>query len=195
MDTFLNNIPWMAFNVFLACLGAIFGLTFLKIGNKFLKMAFFVLWLLFLPNTIYLLTDLQHLPGQTFSQVNFTGRFLVFLQYVTLFVFGVFTFVYGLFPIEKLFHLAGKKDHKLKLVLLVLLNFMIAFGVGMGRIERTHSWYVFTQPYRVVEDILSILTTSSSLVFIVLFGVLCNLLYFSFHKAVQKTLKIGSKRR
>jgi len=193
MATFFENFGWMGFNVILACLGMIFGLSFLKVRKGILKLVFLVLWILFLPNTIYLLTDLQHLPKQAFAQANLLARVLIFIQYVVLFVFGVFTFVYGLFPIEKLFHLAGKKEHKLKVVLLVLFNFAIAFGVGMGRIERTHSWYVFTQPSRVVDDIFSLLTTSSSLLFVILFGVLCNLFYFSFHKVVAHTLKSDSK--
>ena len=193
MGTFFENFGWMGFNVLLACLGVMFGLSFLKVRQKFFKLCLFTLWILFLPNTIYLLTDLQHLPKQVFEQSEILTRLMIFTQYIALFVFGVFTYVYGLYPIEKLFHLAGKKDHQLKVILLIVFNFAIAFGVGLGRIERTHSWYVFTQPLRVVDDVASLITNSNSLLFVVLFGLLANILYFSFRKVVDNTLKMRSR--
>lgn len=190
MPEILSNLQWMSFNILLACLGLIFGLLFLKQKKYLLKVILFVLWILFLPNTIYLLTDLQHLPRQVFEQSNFFYRLIIFFQYIVLFLFGIFTYIYGLSPIDKLFKLKNWHNHKLKFFLIGTFNFVIAFGVGMGRIERTHSWYIFTQPARVISDMYALLSSADSVIFVLIFGVICNLLFFAFHLTVKKTLKI-----
>lgn len=190
MSAFWHNLEWMPFNVLLACLGVVFGLFFLRSKNLPVRLITFLLWILFLPNTIYLLTDLQHLPKQAFAENNLIYRVLIFMQYITLFVFGVFTYIYGLYPIEKIFQLKKKQNHALKIFLLIVFNFAIALGVGLGRIERTHSWYLFTQPMRVLADVISLFSNMESMLFVLGFGLICNFFYFAFHKTVKNTIRV-----
>ena len=183
MEKFFDNFVWMIPNLALASLGFVFGLFYLNSKNIFLRTIFFVLWILFLPNTIYLLTDIQHYFVQL-TEVDLFGAFLLTVQYLVLMAFGVLTYFAGMMPMEKYF-----RRHKSKKnfdYMFVIFNFAIAFAVVLGKIERTHSWYVFTQPIRVLEDIVSVLTTPILLTLVILFGIFVNVIYFGFRRRFSK---------
>lgn len=86
-------------------------------------------------------------------------------------------------PIEKFFRRNRINNYWW---IFLIFNFAIAFAVVLGKIERTHSWYVFTQPVRVVSDVVSILTNYWLIGFVVSFGVFLNLIYFGFRKRFSK---------
>lgn len=183
MNDLIDNLDWMTLNVALAVLGLVFGLLFIYIKEKFLKWVFLVLWILFIPNTIYLITDIEYLPKQLVRQ-NFTFQFLLFLQYLSLVVIGIGTFIYGLSPFDKLFK--GKKNNELKAMIIFALNFLIAFAVVMGKFQRTHSWYVFTDPFRVYRDTLVTLNSTQLMIYVLLFGFLFNAIYFFLKRTVLR---------
>lgn len=182
MNIFFGNFEWMIPNMALAGLGFLFGLSYLNAKNFYLKVPLFILWFLFLPNTIYLVTDIEHYFPQI-KRLDISGGILITLQYLFLILFGVLSYFAGMIPIEKFFR--RKKINYYSWVFLTF-NFAIAFAVVLGKIERTHSWYVFTQPVRVAEDIISVLTTPSLLGFVVGFGIFLNLIYFAFRKKFSK---------
>lgn len=190
MDIVRENFWWMIPNLALASVGLFFALGCLYFKSRFIKIPLFILWFLFLPNTIYLITDFTHMFGQL-SEVGAIEGLVLFIQYSFLVVFGILSYFAGMAPMETFFNnfpkghswrwvLAGKKLKKdqFKLVF-ILLNFAIALAVVLGKIERTHSWYVFTQPARVVEDVISVLLTPWLLIFALSFGIFLNYIYFS----------------
>lgn len=180
MDIFVSNFWWMIPNVALASLGFVFALLYLKTKSGVLRIPLFILWFLFLPNTIYLLTDLEHLFAQL-PNVDLFGAVVLVIQYTILAALGILTYFAGMMPMEKFFKKSKMKSYG---GVFLIFNFAIAFAVVLGKIERTHSWYVFTQPLRVVEDITNILMTPVLLVSVILFGILFNLIYFTFRKRV-----------
>lgn len=182
METFLFNFEWMIPNMALAGLGFLFGIAYLNSKQTFFKIPLFILWFLFLPNTIYLVTDIQHYFPQI-VKVEFLEGILLTGQYFFLILFGVLSYFAGMIPMEKFFR--RKKINNYSYVFLIF-NFAIAFAVVLGKIERTHSWYVFTQPFRVLEDVVSVLTTVWLLLFVIGFGVFLNLLYFAFRKRFSR---------
>lgn len=183
MNDLIDNLDWMTLNVALAVLGLVFGLLFVHIKEKFLKWIFLVLWMLFMPNTIYLITDIEYLPEQLMRQ-NIIFQFLLLLQFISLALIGIGTFIYGLSPFDKLFK--GKKNNELKVMIIFALNFLIAFAVVTGKFQRTHSWYVFTDPLRVFRDALITLNSSQLMTDVLLFGLLFNAIYFFLRRAVLK---------
>ncbi len=182
MEIFLINFNWMIPNMALAGLGFLFGLAYLNCKQYLLKAPLFILWFLFLPNTIYLVTDIQHYLPQLLK-VDSLGILLISGQYLFLILFGILSYFAGMIPIEKFFR--RKRINNYWWVFLIF-NFAIAFAVVLGKIERTHSWYVFTQPARVVNDITSVLNNYWLLGFVVSFGVFLNLIYFGFRKRFSK---------
>ena len=184
MEIFVFNLEWMIPNVALAALPVIFGLAYLRIKSRLLRIPLFVFWFLFLPNTIYLLTDIEYLPKQI-MQSGSIDRLIIFSQYVILLVIGVLTYFGGLLPLKILFKELRIKKQSQKLAIVVL-NFAIGYAVILGKVERTHSWYVFTQPLRVIEDMINVFTIPFLLLSAIGLGILFNTIYFSFYKIFAK---------
>lgn len=178
MDIFLSNFWWMIPNLALASLGFVFGLAYLRSKSDLLKVPLFILWILFLPNTIYLLTDLEHLFVQL-TKVDFYGAILLTVQYLILVSLGTLTYFAGMMPMEKVFKRGKSKNYQ---YLFVIFNFAIAFAVVLGKVERIHSWHVFIQPVKVYQGIIDVLTTPILTVAVILFGALFNLIYFTFRR-------------
>src|SRR6185437_320786 len=101
MPILIYNAGWMLYNCFLALLALGFGYFFLVSKNKKAKFLFGILWLLFLPNTIYIFTDLEHLIDQ-WPLLPWNFRILLALQYLLLEIFAFATFAFGLYPFEKI---------------------------------------------------------------------------------------------
>ncbi len=188
MDVLTENIFWMIFNIGLALLGMSFGLIYMNAKSRLLKSIFLVLWFLFLPNTIYMVTDLQYLPSQ-FIAANLEIQFFLIVQYSFLIVLSIVTYFIGIKPLEVILKSRFKKDEETRRVITIAANFIIGFAVVLGKVQRTHSWYVFTNPSRVLHDGLTILNSVPLVIAIILFGVLFNLIYFSVKNRILR-LKI-----
>src|SRR5579864_2983430 len=99
----LFNLNWMSFNLILAVIPVIFGWLILRAKNRMYQVFSAICWLVFLPNTIYLLTDIIHLSDDWDRPIDLTSKLIIAGMYITLLVAGVFTFVLSIHPIEKLF--------------------------------------------------------------------------------------------
>lgn len=184
MDIFFFNLEWMIPNVALASLAVVFALGYLYVKSSLLKIPLFILWFLFLPNTIYLLTDIEYLPRQI-MQSGALDRLIIFSQYVILLIIGVLTYFGGLLPLKTLFKQKKVNKQNQQFIMLAM-NFAIGFAVILGKVERTHSWYVFTQPIRVVEDVVNVFISPDSMLAFIGFGLLFNAIYFGFYKMFSK---------
>lgn len=176
MNIIQENFIWMPFNIVLACVAVLFSLVMIKVKSLKLKLLFGILWLLYIPNTIYILTDLVHLLYQIFL-VKPHEYFLLFAQYGLLTIVGVFTFVVSLYPFEIIL----KENLKLKKQpiqwIIFFINFIISFGVILGRFQRVHSWDIFLNAFSVVENSFAILESPSLSVLVIIYGLIGNILY------------------
>ncbi len=192
MELFLLNLSWMWFNAALAVIGMILGLAMLKVSNAIARVFIAGLWFLFIPNTIYMVTDLAHLSWQL-PLLPLEWQVGVILQFVVLAVLGVVTFVIGVYPFEKL--LSRSKQFKRRHVFLSVFsvfNLLVGFGIILGRVYRIHSWYVFTQTGRVVKSAFDLLSSVDLMVISVVMGMVGFAVYFllkdSILSAVPKKL-------
>jgi uncharacterized membrane protein len=185
MPIILDNTIWMIWNVALAFVGYGFGWLFFTTKNRLLLVVYGVCWVLFVPNTIYLITDLFHLADQ-WSLVGKAGQYILVLQYGILTVLGFYTYVWAVRIFEKRFqlvwHSLQKKFHFFKKIdtwmLMGVFNFAFAFAVGMGRTQRTNSWEMASNPVRVVRDIVSVASQYELMICVILFGIGMNVFYF-----------------
>ena len=178
MPIILFNYDWMIYNCYLACLAVGLGYLALRSKGILLKSLFGLLWLLFLPNTIYLFTDLEHLVYQ-WHLVRPSVLPLFLFEYLFLEVIGIITFLLSFLPFEKLLRKVNFFKHR-ETVMLIIFNFLIAFGMVLGRVERINSWQVFTQPVKVFNSAINVFISPDLLGLTVLFGLLCNFVYFLF---------------
>jgi uncharacterized membrane protein len=152
-------------------------LRVLKARSKVVKFIAGLLWLLLLPNTAYIFTDLGHIIYQWNHTVSPSGHLLLIAQYFLLETFGIITFLFSFLPFEKIIERVNILK-KRKVVWLILFNFLVAFGVVLGRYEHINSQLVFTNPLKVLESAANIFVSVDLLGLTVVFGLLCNLIYF-----------------
>ena len=179
----------MAFNSFLAILPVLFAYIFIKSRNKAVRVVSGILWLLFFPNSIYLLTDMMHLIHQ-WERVNGIASIVVVLQFVLLQVVGFVTFILGFRPFEHIVEWLKFSKEK-KTWAIIVFNFIIAFGIVLGRVERVNSWDVFADTGKVVQAVITVFTSIELIGLTVLFGLFCNFFYFLFRDPIyHSTIKI-----
>jgi len=175
MNLIFYNIEWMAFNLYLAILPVIFAWFILKTKHKTLKFIVGILWILYLPNTIYIITDLHHLIKQ-WEIVNVLEKLVLVMQYLLLEAIGLVCFFIAFQPFEKWIT---------KSFYLIAINFIMAFAMVLGKIERVNSWDVFTNPLNVAISAIHVLTSFETITLVILFGLFANFLYFLFREKIK----------
>lgn len=184
MDIFSYNTAWMTYNLYLAVIPVIFSLLLFKMPNKLLTGVVAFLWLLYLPNTIYVFTDLHHLVEQ-WPQVDSLGKVILVVQYTMLEIIGLSSFLIAFHPLEKILQKnAFFKKHIM--ASLIGVNFLLGFGLVLGRFERVNSWDVFLNPIFVVSSSLNIVTSYKMVALTILFGLFSSFFYFLFRDKAQK---------
>jgi len=175
MHVILSNISWMSFNIFLALVAVLFGWFMKRTRLTLLRILSGVVWIIFLPNTLYLLTDIIHFfPNM--HRVEGIGKLIVVLQYLLLLLLGVITYFAAVYPAEKA---AEEKMKWNQIIFILLINGLVSFGITLGRVERTNSWYFVTDPPRILHDTTQMLTSLNLVFLILIFTLLSTLLYFS----------------
>lgn len=179
-----QNFSWMIYNLLLALIPVFLGWLVLSFKNSRLKALFFIAWLIFVPNTIYVFTDIIHLI-KDITRINNLGIFILILQYLGLFLAGFITYILSLYPIEKTLtklNKKNKKKNKNAIDLIILINFLIGFGIVLGRIYRLNSWDVIFQTMKVNSALYQIISSPKMIILAILFGLLANFIYFLFKK-------------
>lgn len=142
---------FLVWNLFLAFIP--YGITFILKSQEswqrknWTLLPIFGIWLLFLPNTPYLISDLQHLQH--------APQHLLWYDALLLFVFAT----YGLFimtvSIQEMREILSKKiATKWLPIVLVSIFVLCGFGIYLGRFLRWNSWDILQNPMGLFEDIL-----------------------------------------
>ncbi len=185
MVILLNNVSWMGWNVFLALIPLIFGWLVLIVPQKVLKVACALIWFFFLPNTLYLITDLPHIIWQ-WHHMHHAGQIALALQYLILVLIGLVTFLLALYPVEKaLLRSSWLKKKSLVPFFIIMTNFFIGLGIVLGRVMRINSWDIVVDIPKVIGASLSIFNSLELMLFVVFFGVFANVYYFIWRKSFQ----------
>lgn len=177
MEIFLYNLKFIWFNSFLAIIAVVSGWMMLKPYLKLIRIFCGFIWFIFLPNTIYILTDVSHL-FEDWSKVDILFKLILLIQYSLFSIFGVITFVLSVYFFQKLLEGKMKKIKFSTLISICVLNFLVGFAVILGGIERTNSWYVFTDPPRVIADVIDVFSSLEMLMLAAGVGILANVIYF-----------------
>jgi uncharacterized membrane protein len=191
----LDNMSRIGLNSFLSLIPICCGWFMLKTRPKFLQLAFALLWFSFLPNTLYILTDLRYLPEQWNAMSN-VGKLGLAVQYIMFELIGLSSFLLALYPLEKTLVLSRWRENKVLLpFLLITVNFFIGFGIVLGRVQRLNSWDLFINTPKVMYASFQIVSSLELLLLVVFFSVVTNALYFLFRKYRGVSVAFVSKWR
>ncbi|NOT36693.1 MAG: DUF1361 domain-containing protein [Saprospiraceae bacterium] len=140
---------FLLFNLFLGFVPLLVALILSGVKNKINNFLLFLgcgLWLLFYPNSTYMITDLIHIEPNEQAVV-----------YDTLIIFSIsiLSLFFGFFSL-RIIHdlLIPHIGHKWVNVLIIGAIVLSSFGIYLGRVLRLNSWDLFTNPGKVVSDIL-----------------------------------------
>jgi uncharacterized membrane protein len=137
-----------------------------------------VIWLLFLPNAPYLLTDFVHLEQR--GNVPLSYDVLLLLSFSIL---GLFQFEYSLIQIRdvlrKVLHVSLTRWF---VPAVIILN---SIGLYVGRFLRWNSWEIATDPLKLVSDSWRIVTAPQAMVLGVGYIVISAGLLALFHYLVH----------
>lgn len=140
------NLVW---NLFLAWLPLVFAVLACRFQtSRRIGLSFSFLWLLFLPNSPYLVTDLVHLKPRPPVPLWF--------DILTVQSFVLTGLVLGFLSLHLMHRLVSRTRGTRTgwLFTLVILG-LTAFGVYLGRFERWNSWDLFLSPIALSSDILN----------------------------------------
>ena len=164
---FLFFLIW---NLFLAIIPYMISLVInhYTIDNKFMKIGILLSWLIFLPNSFYVITDFIHLSKST----------IVWLDLLLMSAFAITSFSFGILSIKEIGTYL-KKDGKQKLItfLIPTVCLLCGFGIYLGRILRFNSWNIISDPINLFTGIFSTLLTIEAILFSFHFGIFIYIFY------------------
>lgn len=130
-----------------------------KTWREWLFWPVFAVWYLFLPNTLYLVTDVRHLldycPRNSYLDVCLHGAWVIFFFFIYALI-GWLTFYHLM---EKMFELL--KTNYGKIVAKIFRHFsliIMPLATLVGLLNRLNSWQIFTTPGVVAHNILAYFT-------------------------------------
>lgn len=177
----------MVWNYFLAVLPLYMALAtewYLKKNKKVPTVIFSLLWLLFFPNSIYMLTDFQYLCWYDFTlwrdYHSLSDNISLWVLLVNLVISIALGVIVGLISLDLMHGMARKKlSSKLCWGGVTVVSLVSSFGVYIGRFARLNSWDI-VMPQKLVEDTLSVMTPFAP-VFVLMFTVVTLLLYLCYY--------------
>lgn len=193
LDALLSSSRWMTWNLFLALVPLILSVWLFR--HPFKPLVAWGLGVLifvaFLPNAPYVLTDLIHLPGEMQATASRLINTLVILPKYLLFVLIGFE-AYVLSLINVGYYLQHRRLSRWIVPIELGLHGLSAVGVYLGRFERFNSWELLNRSPRILRSVAENLSDERSLLLIFLGFAGLSALYWLFK---QITLALLLQRR
>jgi uncharacterized membrane protein len=125
-----------------------------KTWRQILFWPVFLVWYFFLPNTLYLVTDIRHLldycPRNSYLDICLNGTWMIFFFFIYALI-GWLTFYHLM---EQMYQLLKTSYHKLAATIFRHASLIIMpLAVLLGLLNRLNSWQVFTAPKMVLGNI------------------------------------------
>lgn len=140
--------------------------------NKIKTLCLLFIWLIFLPNSFYIVTDLVHLTK--------SEKPIIWLDIPLVSLFTISGFVLGLESIRLFEEKITAYFSKYVIdIFVLLLCISCGFGIFIGRILRFNSWDILQKPLHLLGDILTKVFTPSAILFSIHFGIFIYIIYTS----------------
>ena len=140
-------LPWNLFLAFVPYWISWWMRSNMKImENKFRLFLALSAWLLFIPNSFYIITDLVH-----FTHIRTAPKWFDLLLIFSFAWNGILCGIISLRRVESLLALIRGKQFSVYIVFLVM--WLCAFGIYIGRFLRYNSWDIITDPFSLAGEI------------------------------------------
>lgn len=168
-NLFLAGVPWVISTLM------ILNERFQR--NKLAVILMLGSWILFFPNAPYILTDLFHLKTSSSMPMWF--------DLVLVLAFAWTGLIFGFLSLRDIAIILGKKVSEFWVsIITIILLYLSAFGIYLGRYLRWNSWDILDQPFGIIHDIgtriINPLEHPRTWGMTLLMGTLLNMFYWSF---------------
>jgi uncharacterized membrane protein len=180
-----SNITYffLGWNLFLAWVPLILAKIWshrlqIKPLKKWKSIVMFGLWLLFFPNSPYLITDLVHLDT----------RFNASLWSDTLLLFScAFAgLVVGLYSLHLVHKMLSQTFNSIKTWSIILTSLLLTgFGIYLGRVQRWNSWDLFTDPLHLILDVFIQLSNPQAIKMTLGFSAMLLVIYYMLRSVIS----------
>jgi uncharacterized membrane protein len=152
---------------------------FIRPAEKILAGAAFFIWLIFIPNTAYVISEVRHLlnycPQTAAFKVCEQGAWVIlfFFTYATI---GLVSFFYLLTAMRGL--IKNIFGNRIAQVFIIIVIPVIALGMLLGLLNRWNSWELFIYPLDLFNTLISYISYRENLLNWLIFTVFLYLFYF-----------------
>lgn len=142
-----------------------------------------MIWLTFLPNSFYIITDLVHV-------VKSSGN-LFYYDLILISSFAIAGFFLGLSSLIQIEQVVEKLNFKAKTIhySLLLICLLSGFGIYVGRVLRFNSWDIISNPIDLFSTLCIELFTKETILFSLHFGVFIYLILLLYKNTISNSLK------
>lgn len=178
-DVVLSNSHWMSWNLFLALVPFILSSCLFRFwrSRSWLWWLGFLVFVAFLPNAPYVLTDIIHLIEDIRHYQSVWIITLVLVpQYLLFMIVGFGAYVLSLMNLGYYLQTLGWRRYIVPVELFV--HFLSAIGIYLGRFKRFNSWDIVTKLDTLTATILDDLVGKWPLLVIAITFVVLTVLYW-----------------
>jgi uncharacterized membrane protein len=182
------SLIFILWNILLAFIPFFISFILLSLSKekKLSKIIFiigFILWMLFIPNAPYIVTDFIHL-GEIRSVPMIYDVFLIFSSASVGLMLGFHSF----FHIEQI--IKKKYSPRVTSLIMGLIMIIISFGIYLGRFMRFNSWDVFVNHTSLIKNVWKIFSQSTTNTEVYLYtGLFFFFLYLSYKAWIYSNIK------
>ncbi|NEP58279.1 MAG: DUF1361 domain-containing protein [Symploca sp. SIO2G7] len=171
---------WMIWNLFLAFIPLALSFWLFRTNTRSRSIIWWVgliIFILFLPNAPYLLTDIKHLIGAIRSNYSIWVITLVLIpQHLTVILLGFQAYVICVMNLG--YYLQQQGASKFILWAELMTHALCAIGVYLGRFQRFNSWDLVTQPNDLAMSVINDLTAKRPLLVMIVTFMVITVLYW-----------------
>ena len=185
---------WMNWNLFLAWLPLVAAIIASQLHSKGRSVSmslFLLIWLLFLPNAPYMMTDLIHIATSPQYMLWYDG-----IMFFTFALVGIGTWVSSLTLVEEMIcRQISTRIHRV--IFISSISLLTGFGVYLGRELRFNSWDLLhngSEIWRAIGDVILHPTQHQPVVSMtIIFAVMLMIAYFIYRSFTPAIVCLSRK--
>jgi uncharacterized membrane protein len=164
-----GHLPWMGWNLLLAAIPLLLAWVLFRPARRRGALWWFgvVVFVAFLPNAAYVLTDSVHL-AQDIQRVNRPSVLVgaIIPLYCAYFLAGLACYSIALTRLRQYLIAAGRT--RMALAAEVSLHLLVAVGIFLGRVDRLNSWDILARPAGVIVALVHLANREAAVTLLIL---------------------------